>query len=136
MTTTALDNAASGKISASRDGLVLFSPTDTNYEMHLVCPKYAGPFNTPVSGVIRVKARKIYTVPSGGLFITPIFGPPKIIQGRIRSIDEKSMVLHAGGNMVVEFPSDDAAFDLVNGGLSVGKMANVVAWPGATFEPK
>ena len=83
-----------------------------------------------------MKARKIYTVPSGGLFVTPIFGPPRIIQGRIRALDQKSMVLHAGGNITVDFPEDDAAFDLVNGGLAVGKMANVVAFPGATFEPK
>lgn len=134
--TTATEIASSGKVSEVREGLVTFRPTGTNYELHLVCPRYSGPVNTPMTGVIRAKARKIYTVLSGGLFITPIFGQPRIIQGRIRALDEKSMVLHAGGNIVVEFPQDDSAFDLVNGPLSVGTMANVVVFPGATFEPR
>jgi hypothetical protein len=134
--TTAIEMTSRGKVTAVRDGLVVFSPGGTNYEMHLACPNFSGPMNTPVQGVVRVKARKVYTVPSGGLFITPIFGPPRIIQGRIRALDEKSMVLHAGGSIIVEFPDDDAAFDLVNGPLAVGKLANVVAWPGATFEPR
>ena len=119
--TTAIEMTSRGKITAVRDGLVIFSPGGTNYEMHLVCPGYKGPMNTPVTGVVRVKARKLYTVPSGGLFVTPIFGSPRIIQGRIRALDEKSMVLHAGGSIVVEFPEDDAAFDLVNGPFAVVK---------------
>ena len=134
--TTAIDNTAFGKVTAIRDNLVIFSPAGGSYEMHLVCPGFSRPLDTPIQGVVRVKARKIYTVPSGGLFVTPIFGSPRIIQGRIRALDEKSMVLHAGGNIVVDFPVDDDAFDLANGPLTVGKMANVVAWPGATFEPK
>ena len=127
---------ASGKVISVREGQVIFCPAGTNYEMYLICPGYSGPLNALTQGIVRVKARKIYTVPSGGLFITPIFGPPRIIQGRIRSIDENSMVLHAGGPIIVEFPGDDSAFDLANGGLSAGKIANVVALPGATFEPQ
>jgi hypothetical protein len=133
--TTVTEMAATGKVTEVRDGLVVFAPAGTRYVLHLVCPGYVGPVNKPTQGIISVKARKIYTVPSGGLFVTPIFGPPRIIQGRIRALDEKSMVLHAGGNITVEFPDDDAAFDLVNGPLAVGKLANVVAWPGATFKP-
>jgi hypothetical protein len=131
---TAIETTASGKVTAVREGLVTFSPAGTSYEMHLVCPGYKGPLNVPTRGVIRVRARKVYTVPSGGLFVTPIFGPPRIIQGRIVALDNKSMVLHAGGAITVEFPEDDAAFDLVNGPLTVGRLANVVAFPGATFE--
>ncbi|HZK81387.1 MAG TPA: hypothetical protein VFC46_09980 [Humisphaera sp.] len=134
--TTAMENTAFGKVTAIRDNLVIFSPAGGSYEMHLVCPGFARTLNTPIHGVVRVKARKIYTVPSGGLFVTPIFGPPRIIQGRIKSLDRNSMVLHAGGNIVVDFPAGDDAFELANGPLTVGKMANVVAWPGATFEPK
>lgn len=134
--TTATEMLTTGKVTAVKEDSVVFTPAGSNYELHLVCPGYARSFNKPISGIIRVKARKIYTVPSGGLFITPIFGPPKIIQGRIRALDQKSMVLHAGGNISVEFPDNDDAFDLVNGPLTPGRLANVVAWPGATFEPK
>ena len=133
-TTVTTENAASGKVISVREGHVIFSPAGTNFEFQLICPRFTGPLNTPIRGIIRVNARKIYTVPSGGLFITPIFGPPKIIQGRIRALDQKSMVLHAGGNITVIFPEDDAAFEMVNGPLAVGKLSNVVAFAGATFE--
>jgi hypothetical protein len=132
---TATAIPTSGKVTAVREGLVIFNPAGTSYELQLVCPTYNGPINSPVKGVVRVKARKIYTVPSGGLFITPIFGSPRIIQGRIRALDTQSMVLHAGGaEVTVDFPANDDAFDLASGPLTIGRMANVVALPGATFE--
>ncbi len=34
--------------------------------------KYDGPTNTPVEAVVRVAARKVWTVPSGGNFVAPI----------------------------------------------------------------
>lgn len=123
-----------GKVLSVNAGIIVFSPTGTNYEMHLVCPSFAGPLNTPIKGIVRLAPKKIWTVPSGGLFVNPIFGPPKTVQGRIRSIDEEQMILHAGGEFVVELPSDDKLYDLANGALRVGAMANVTAKPGATFE--
>ena len=123
-----------GKVIAVRDGIVIFSPTGTNYEMHLACPAYVGPVDVPVRGIIRVQPRKIWTVPAGGLFVSPIFGTPRIIQGRIRALDEKTMTLHAGGEFVVDLPADDRVYDLANGALTVGAMVNVTALPGVSFE--
>ena len=127
---------ASGKVTSVRDGKVTFVPVNTNYELELVCPGYAGPVNKPVKGVIRVKARKIWTVPSGGNFITPIFGPPKIIQGRVRALDRGSLVLQAGTPVTVELPDDDIVYDLANGPITTDVMVNVTAFAGATFELK
>src|SRR5579884_4030303 len=118
-TTATTTTAATGKVTQAREGLVVFSVSGANYEMHLVCPSYGGPLNTLVKGTIRVKARKVWTVPSGGLFIDPVFGRPRTIQGRIRSIDDRTMVLHAGGPIVVELPQDDTAFEMSNGPLAV-----------------
>src|SRR5262245_53708696 len=85
-----------GKVTAVNDGHVVFVPRDTNYEMHLKTTKpYEGPVNAPVDALIRLSARKVYTVPSGGNFITPIFGPPKIVQGRVRYLDERMIVVQA-----------------------------------------
>jgi hypothetical protein len=132
---SATQSPATGKVLSVKDGVVRFSPAGTNYEIHLASPAFAGPLNTPVRGIVRVEPRKIWTVPSGGLFINPIFGPPKIIQGRIRSLDETMMVIHAGGSsIVVSLPKDDRIYDLANGPLRVGVMVNVTAQPGATFE--
>jgi hypothetical protein len=125
---------ALGKVQAVRDGKIVFVPANTNYELELVCPGYAGPTNKPVRGVIRVSARKVWTVPSGGNFISPIFGPPKTVQGRVRALDRGTLVLQAGTPITVDLPDDDEVFDMANGPITVGTMVNVTAFAGGTFE--
>ena len=125
---------ALGKVKAVREGKVIFVPVNTNYELELVCPSYNGPVNKPVKGTIRVKARKLWTVPSGGNFITPLFGPPKIIQGRVRALDRTWLVVQAGTPITVELPDNDNVYDLANGAISPGVMVNVTSFAGGTFE--
>jgi hypothetical protein len=131
-TTTAI--TARGKVTAVRDGLVKFVPYNTAYELHLVAPGYAGPMNTPVDGVIRATARKAYTVPSGGNFISPIYGPPRTIQGRVRAVEGNTVVIQAGAPIHVELPAEASAVELAQGPISAGVIVNVVALPGASFE--
>jgi hypothetical protein len=129
--------ATHGKIITVNDGSVVFAPRGTTYEMHL---KTAGPgnstarSNTPVEAVVRLTARKVWTVPSGGNFVSPIQGPPKIIQGRVRQADERTLVVHAGATFLVELPTAENAIDLPNGPIQVGNMVNVTAMPGAAIE--
>jgi hypothetical protein len=126
---------ARGKIIGMKDGTVVFAPTGTNYELYLVAPKYTGPVGTPIKGIVRAAARKIWTVPSGGNFISLIFGPPRTIQGRVRALDQQSIVVEAGLPIVIDLPESDTAIDLANGPISVGAIVNVMALPGARFEP-
>jgi hypothetical protein len=81
-----------------------------------------------------VLARKVLTVPPGGNFLAPIIGPPKTIQGRVRALDPKWMIVQAGTAVRVDFPPDDSAFDLARGPIAVGAFVNVIAQPGARFE--
>jgi hypothetical protein len=128
------DVAARGKVIEVKDGAVVFTPSGTNYRMHLaVGGPFTGPVNKPVSGVVRVTARKVYTVPTGGNFISPIFGQPRILQGRVLQVDDKSMVIHAGLAVVVDLPSAESAIDLDVGQIGVGSLVNVVALPQARF---
>jgi hypothetical protein len=130
----ALETAARGKVVEVKEAAVVFAPAGTNYRMHLaVGGPFTGPVNKPVAGVVRVTARKVYTVPSGGNFISPIFGQPRILQGRVLQVDEKSMVIHAGLPVVVDLPSAEAAIDLDFGQIGVGTLVNVVALPQARF---
>jgi hypothetical protein len=127
--------ATPGKIIAANADTVVFAPRGTTYEMVLRSSgQYGGPVNTPVEAVIRVTARKVWTVPSGGNFVSPIMGPPKIIQGRVRYADERQLVVHAGAAFVVDLPSAENAIDLPNGPIAVGHMVNVTAFPGAAIE--
>jgi hypothetical protein len=134
--TTTTEILAAGKLIATRNGMVVFNPSGTNYELHLVPDGDVGSMNVPIKAVVRVVARKIWTVPSGGNFIAPILGTPRTIQGRVRALNQGSMLLQAGTIILVEFPTDDSAFDLANGGISVGAMVNVVAQPGARIQIK
>jgi hypothetical protein len=128
------DHPARGKVISFKDSTVVFAPANTKYELHLATGgAYSGPTNKPIQAIVRVTARKMYTVPSGGNFIAPIFGPPRILQGRVLFTDDKTMVIHAGLPVVVDLPSAETAIDLDNGQVTVGTMVNVVALPGARF---
>jgi hypothetical protein len=132
--TTTPPLAATGKVVRMEGGGIVFNPSGTNYELHLDVPNYTGPVNVPTRCVIRVKARKVYTVSSGGNFITPIFGPPRIVQGRVRSADPRSLLVHAAVPIHVELPGADTAIDLDEGPITIGRMVNVVCQPGARVE--
>jgi hypothetical protein len=134
---SSIDFHSPGKVIAVNDEgrSVIFAPRGTSYELHLKCATpYTGVLNTPVEAVIRLTGRKVYTVPSGGNFITPIVGPPRIVQGRVRSGNDRQLVIKAGANFVVDLPAADSAIDLGNGAIALNTMVNVVALPGATFE--
>ena len=129
------DFTARGKVTVVNDGSVVFAPKDTNYELHLVTKgRYDGPVNIPVDARVRVVVRKLLTVPSGGGFVSPIFGPPRTVQGRVRHVEDGAIVVQAGMPFVLELPSADHALDLNNGPITVGLMANAIVMPGATFE--
>jgi hypothetical protein len=129
------DFPARGRIKQVNGDTVVFQPAGTNYEIHLKSSDgpYAGPVDQPIQGLIRVNARKLWTVPSGGNFVAPIFGSPRTIQGRVKWIEAPSIVVQAGTHFVVEVPSADAAIDLANGVIELGSLVNVTAMPGATF---
>lgn len=128
------DFPARGKVIEASAERIVFAPTGTSYLLHLSpAGPYAGPLNVPVSGVVRVRARKVYTVPSGGSFIQPIVGEPRIVQGRVVWLSETQLLLRAGTHVLVDLPSDDAAVELGDGEIAVGSMVNVVALPNASF---
>jgi hypothetical protein len=126
--------AAAGKVTAVKGGEVVFNPANTSYELYLKSPSYAGPLHKPVKGTVRVTARKVWTVPSGGNFIAPIFGTPRIIQGRVRAMTARQIVVQAGTFVLVDLPDDDIVYDLATGPIAVGTLVNVTALPGASFD--
>ncbi len=132
---TPSDFPARGKIIDVRDGFVVFQPENTTYELHLKTQgAYDGPVNRPIEGLIHVKARKIWTVTGGGLWVAPITGRPRTIQGRVRHIEGNQLVVHAGTPYIINLPEGDAPLSLLTGPIAVNHMINVVAFPGARFE--
>ncbi|MGH7177606.1 MAG: hypothetical protein ACREJC_09520 [Tepidisphaeraceae bacterium] len=124
-----------GQVVARRDAGVAFQPAGTQYEIHLGTARpYDGPIGKPVRAIVRGTARKIWTVPSGGNFVTPIVGEPRIVQGRIRALDERCAVVQAGVIFIVDLPADAAAIDLASGAVALNAMVNCVILPGASLE--
>ena len=134
-TASASANTARGKVLRVVNDLVVFAPDGTTYQLHLACPGYPGPVGVPAVGEIRVVARKAYTVPSGGNFVSPIYGPPRTIQGRVRAVEGNTIVVQAGMQFHVRLPDEASAVELANGPIAVGSLINVVAMPGVTFAP-
>ena len=130
------DFPAEGKILAIKEDSVVFQPRAATYELWLHAdPKLDGATNEPVTCLIRLSARKVYSVAGGGNIIAPIAGPPRFVQGRIKYLDAQQMVVQAGVSVVVDLPEDDSAYDLACGSLVVGRLVNISALPGATMQP-
>ena len=130
---TAIAFPARGKVSEKRGTAVVFKPANTNYELLLEGVGYEGPINSPVEIVIQMNARKVWTVPSGGNFIEPIFGKPRTIQGRVKAIEGQTLVIQAGLPIHVTLPTADSAVDLNDGAVRVGHLINAMIMPGATY---
>ena len=130
----ATDYAARGKVTDKRGATgIVFKPTGTSYELFLEGTGYDGPMNIPVELVVTVQGRKLWTVPSGGNFIEPIFGKPRTIQGRVKAIEGQVLIVQAGIPLHVQLPASDSAVDLNNGAVTVGHMVNVMVMPGASY---
>lgn len=128
------NGAGPGRVVEDRDGVVVFKPRGTNYELHLEHEgEFTGPIDKPVQGTVTVRARKVYTVPSGGSFIAPIVGTPRTIQGRVIDVQGDRVLLQAGALVTVILPAEAHAIDLGSGPVAVGALLNVVALPGASF---
>jgi hypothetical protein len=132
---TSTDFPARGKVIRVEDSNVVFSPINTNYEIKLTTSgRYDGPVNTLIDGYVKAAGRKLLTVPSGGNFVTPIFGPTRIVQGRIKFMDQTTIVVQAGLPVIITLPAADSAYDLTSGLLAVGVMVNATILPGASFQ--
>ena len=129
------DFPAVGKVIRVADAFVIFVPTNTNYELKLMtAQRCQGPVDRTIEVYISALARKLWTVSSGGNFVAPIQGPPRIVQGRIKYLDEKVMVVQAGVPMVVDLPILDTACDLNAGALAVEALVNAALMPGASLQ--
>lgn len=129
-----LAHAAKGKVLRTEGETIVFRPWNTTYEMYLICPDYRGPVNEPVELVIRASARKVYTVPSGGLFVSPIMGVPKIVQGRVKDLTDEQITLNCGVLINIVLPTVPGGIELARGPIETGALVNAVLLAGARAE--
>ena len=130
-------HAAKGKVTAVEAETIIFRPHGTTYALELVgSAGYTGQVDVPVELLITATARKAYTVPSGGLFVTPIVGTPRILQGRVKEMSDGQMTLNCGVLVSVTLPTEAGTIELARGDIAVGSLVNVVLQPGAGYAVK
>lgn len=129
-----LSHATKGKVIRVEGDTIVFKPGTTTYEMHLLCPRYAGPMDEPVELVISGAARKAYTVPSGGLFVSPIMGTPKVLQGRVKDLTDEQITLNCGVLINITLPTIPGSIELARGPIESGSLVNIILMAGIKAE--
>ncbi|HVZ94086.1 MAG TPA: hypothetical protein VG797_06210 [Phycisphaerales bacterium] len=134
MTTTAPDtNFARGVLGAKEVDHIVFTILGTDYKMHL---QPAGAITTQVGkrilGEVRVQARRVDIVKTGGRYIEPVMGRPRRIQGDVIAIDSVSRTITVNATVPIVAKLDDRQ----NPGMfKIGDFVAFDAVPGATFTP-
>jgi hypothetical protein len=111
---------------------IVMGVPNTSYQLHLVP---TAPINTPVGkrliGTIRLEARRVDAVGTGGQFVEPVFGRPRRVQGTV--------IAHVGGALVVDagVPIHAKLTDARQKpeDFPIGQMVGFDAVAGATFTP-
>ena len=124
---------AHGVVKSAGNGKLLLEVSATHYELHLESDSSSVP-GSYINGTVCVQARKVWTICAGGSFTSPLIGSPRVIQGRVKSVEGNRLVVQAGFPISVELPQDKTGLDLKNGPLQAGVMVNITANPGAKFE--
>ena len=112
----------------------VLSVPGTDYLLDLVA---AGTTATPVgkrlTGTISARAQKFHRATAGGEFIEPVEGHPRIVQGRIRSVDASTnrVLVQAVVPMWVGVAAGQAA-----GEFHAGDFVNFYMESGVSFAPK
>ena len=127
---------AQGVVKSADDKNLILQIPGTSYELHLALAGASTlKVGETVRGVIRARARKVWTMAAGGNFIQPLFGQPRVVQGRVMAILGTTLTVQAGTTFEMELPADQSALDLKNGQLVPGAMVNITLFPDASFSP-
>lgn len=115
-------------------GHIVVSFPNTSYETHLrPTAEITAEIGKRIIGTIRVEARRLDVVDTGGKYIEPVYGQPRRIQGRVIAIVPETNSVVADCGMPVHLHLTDArqkASDFAQGDLVTCDVRD-----GATFTP-
>jgi hypothetical protein len=133
--TTRIDSTlARGTLAAGSPGhgLIVVEFPNTNYQMHLVAgsdvPSIVG---GRLIGIVRVDARRVDVVDTGGRYIEPVIGRPRRVQGRVISWDDASRTLVVDAGVPVHLELLDER--QTPGKFGKGTLVSCDVLDGATF---
>jgi hypothetical protein len=117
---------------ATKEAYIKFLVPNTSYELHL-CPttEIATANGKRLVGVIRVQARRIDVVGTGGQYVEPVFGRPRRVQGTVVRSEAGAVVVDAG--VTIHLTPTDARQSPEN--FQPGQLVSCDVLDGATFTP-
>ncbi len=132
--TRAAPEIASLRFVRAENDLAIFNIPGTDYQLHLVCrdPITVAP-GRRVRGTIHTRALRMHHSDTGGRFIEPIYGSPRIVQGTVIEADAQNNRLLmdlAVPVWVTLDPAQKAAR------FPAGAMLNFYVESGTRFEPQ
>ncbi len=122
-------------VESSASKVVLAFP-GSDYQLHLVPERPVT--TTPgkrVLGIIKAQARRVDVVRTGGQFVEPVMGRPRIVQGRVVEVNASP---NGPGTLTVLAPMPILLKlgELQHAGqFKIGDLVNTHTLPGATFAP-
>ena len=112
---------------------VVIAVPETSYRLELVALK---PLDTPigkkVAGTIRVNARRVDVVRTGGRYVEPVFGRPRRVQGRVIAVDAGTNTLTVNAGVAVHLKLDRLQRA---DQFREDELVSCDVMPGATFTP-
>ncbi|MEM9083808.1 MAG: hypothetical protein AAGB34_09440 [Planctomycetota bacterium] len=111
--------------------VIIMTVPETSYELHLETIK---PLETEpgkrLAGTIRVNARRVDQVETGGRYIEPVYGRPRRVQGRVLAIHAESNAITVNAGVPIELKLNklQKAND-----FQEGDFVSCDVLPGATF---
>ena len=119
---------------ATKPAYIVFSVPDTSYKIHL---RATVPITSAVGkrlvGTVRVKARRLDVVDTGGRYVEPVFGRPRRVQGTVVSTDAaaNTVTVNAGVPIACELTDPRQSADQ----FQPGQLVSADVLDGATFTP-
>lgn len=127
--------AANHPSTATKPAYVVVEIPNTSYQLHLIP---AGAVTTAIGkrtvGVVRVDARRVDVVKSGGRYVEPVTGRPRRVQGAVISKDASAntITVNAGVPIVLKLTDARQRADQFND----GDFVSCDVLDGATYTPQ
>ena len=123
---------ARGVVGAPAAGHFVLEVPNTSYQIHLVP---TAPITVArgkrIVGVIRLEARRVDVVGTGGRYFEPVYGRPRRVQGTVVATDAAANTLTVNAGVPVVVTLTDARQQA--SAFGVGQLVSFDALDGATF---
>ena len=123
---------ARGHLISLDDQRLVFEPAHSSYQLELVP---LGPVTAEagerIAGFIEGQALRMFVAKAGGAFIEPLWGVPRIVQGRIRAVDAGGQRLLVAAAAPIWVMVGDAQQSAAQ--FAPGQMVNFYMQSGPSF---